>query len=155
MAEAARLSTGWQLRHEGVSVAVEGGIEGAWGGGVVGGVGGPRHVGVVPSHRDVVAPIVTGSPKESGVVKRRARGVELRHERVSTAVVEGGIEGAWGGGIVGGGGAPRHVGPAVSHRDAAAVIQISPKERSPKEGGVVQRRARRVELGNEGVLKTV
>src|SRR5918994_981157 len=41
-----RGSTSWQLRHERVTVAaVEGVVEGAGGGGVVGGLGGPRHEG--------------------------------------------------------------------------------------------------------------
>jgi hypothetical protein len=37
----ARLSTGWQLRHEGITSAVEGCVEGACGSGVVGGAGSP------------------------------------------------------------------------------------------------------------------
>ena len=69
-----RLSTGWQLSHEGVKNAVEACVEGAWGGGEVGGGGFPRHVGVAPSHRYAQAhigtgpPIIgTGPPKEGGV----------------------------------------------------------------------------------------
>src|SRR3954453_8883175 len=55
----ARLSTGWQLRHEGFTVAVEGGIEGARGSGVVGGLGEPRHVRPALPHRDALARIAT------------------------------------------------------------------------------------------------
>jgi hypothetical protein len=125
----ARLSTGWQLRHEGVKLAtVEGTIEGTWGRGEVVGFGEPRHVGVVPSHRDAVAEIATRCiktrpPQEGGVNQRRARRVELRHEGVTVAV-EGGVEGAWGGGLgrLRGGKQgdglrfPRAVGSAVRHR---------------------------------------
>src|SRR5215213_612754 len=89
----ARLSTGWQLRHEGVLVAVPGGIEGAAGGGKVGGIGAPRHVGSATFvHRDAEAPIGTRPAKEGGVDKRRARDVELRHKRVN-GTVEGSVEG--------------------------------------------------------------
>src|SRR5215212_11826389 len=51
----ARLSTGWQLRHEGFTVAVEGSVEGARGSGVVGGLGEPRHVRPALPHRDALA----------------------------------------------------------------------------------------------------
>src|SRR5215208_3052051 len=65
-----RGSTGWQFRHEGVLVAVEGSVEGAWGRRVVGGEGEPRHVGPAPSvHRDVEALIATRAPKEGGVIE--------------------------------------------------------------------------------------
>ena len=87
MAGAVRLSTGWQLRHEGVSVAVEGSIKGAAGSGVVEGGGAPRHVGPATFvHRYAVTRIGIRSPKEGGVGQRRARRVELRHEGVKVAV---------------------------------------------------------------------
>jgi hypothetical protein len=60
-----RGSTGWQLRHEGVSVdAVDGGIESTGGCGEVGGAGVPGHVN--PAHsaqRDAPALIETCPPQ--------------------------------------------------------------------------------------------
>ena len=66
-----RGSTGWQLRHEGVSAAVEAAVEGALGGGEVGGGGFPRHVSPAISHCDAAALIETCSSKEGGVVESR------------------------------------------------------------------------------------
>jgi hypothetical protein len=82
MAGAARLSIGRQLRHERVAAAVPGGVEGARGCGVVGGLGESRHVGPSASvHRDVPASIETRSPEEGGVVEPR-----VDHQRVARVV---------------------------------------------------------------------
>jgi hypothetical protein len=67
--------------------------------------------------------------------ERGLSGWQLRHEGVPIAV-EGGVEGARGGGVVGGGRVPSHVGPALSHGDAKALIEIRP----PEEGGVIEPR---------------
>jgi hypothetical protein len=61
-----RSSTGWQLRNEGILIAVEGGVEGAGGGRLVGGLGEPRDVGPAKSHRDANASINPISPQEGG-----------------------------------------------------------------------------------------
>jgi hypothetical protein len=56
-----RRSAGWQLRHEGVTSAVESGVEGAGGGWKVGG-GEPRHVGATTRvHREAIAGVVVAS----------------------------------------------------------------------------------------------
>src|SRR5215207_53219 len=80
--------------------------------------------------------------------ERGSTGWQFRHECVP---IGGGVVGA-GSCRVGGGGAPRHVGPATSaHRDVVAEIAT----RSPQEGGVGQIRARRVELRHERVTVAV
>jgi hypothetical protein len=62
--------------------------------------------------------------------ERGSIGSRLRHEGVSA--VEGGVEGTGDDGEVGGG-APRHVSPALTvHRDTQALLET----RSPEEGGV-------------------
>jgi hypothetical protein len=63
MAGAARLSTGGQLSHEGVPIAVEGGVKGVRGGGEVGGGGFPSHVGpAVSVHRYAEALLAASGP---------------------------------------------------------------------------------------------
>src|SRR5215213_6825386 len=155
-----RNSTGWQLGHECVTVAVESRVEGGTGGGVVGRSGLPRHVGSATSvQRDVAHEITTRPAQKGGVGQRRTRRIEYRHKRVLVAAVEGGVEGAGGSGVVGGGGLPRHVGPALSHRDAEADFTTGAEAdittRPTKEGRVGQLRTRGVELRNEGVTEAI
>ena len=126
------------LRHEGVGVSTEGGLEGPccrWKVGigevVEGGLA--RHVGIALAvHSDAATDILVVAAKVTGVDEGGARGIEHRHEGVGIAA-EGRLEGprrCW---EAGGTSETRHVGVARGvHSDilCAVVGECAP-------GGVV------------------
>src|SRR5439155_30689 len=97
-------------------------------------------------HGNGVPLIGAAAAEVGGVDKRRARGVELRHESVRE--VKGGLEGARGGGEVRREGPTRHVRAAGGiHGNAVGRVTAAAAE----VGGVDQGGAGRIKLRHEGV----
>ncbi|MBA7695155.1 hypothetical protein ES703_103777 [subsurface metagenome] len=111
------------------------------------------HIGAAGAvHGDGLTPVPVVAAQIGGVGQEITRRVELGHEGVVIAIVEGFVVSPGGGGITPGAGPPGHVGVlGAVQSDAFSAIPIDPT----RVGGVGKGASRGVQLGDEDIPPAV
>ena len=137
------------MRDKGIGAAGESSLEGAGGGGEIGGIGQPCDIGVARGiDRYAVATSSAAAAQVGGVEQGRAGGVQFGDKGIAAAG-RSSLEGARGGGEIGGAGTACDIGVARGiDRYADAVVIAA----AAQVGGVEQGRAGGVQLADKGIV---